>query len=1091
MYSHHGPPHYLELFFTQIEQVKPERTENGWLFPWVTSGEDQATCLEEPKRNPNNILHFSVSETQPEGKIVVKSNGWGLLPIDCSCGSPVNSFLYGPEYSQEAKVDCHQQWVKNYQLEIKTPIGTGSHSCYQFPNREVKWSYPHLLGLNNRPFFSQNSNSSTQTLDVGRSDMNVDTSGFGDDFREFVPGGVSISTYYGELYPGRPQGRPNILLNHCWYDNRDRREPRTSPASSATFHWTTLTVDNGQLHVNSQIEGPETVDRSIRIFKAEAPIDPWMYDSPWHCGTLTNVNVERVPSTSYTITYYDKQNKVLSSTLVPAVGRGWLPASSFDQMELCSLEDTAIGLLALLSRGRLGMCEQVVQELIHHWCQVYGNDPPHAKEWFLNRQVLPETLLRLNEQVKPGVRRTRTLAWLGIALLRVAQALDPVPNNLDALLHQIATFIAYCTDTGNGWVYEGYDENDFLIGEASLTNTTLAAIFLNLYLQTRYDLFLHNRLSRMELLLDKNWTERLRLETSSTSYRESCYYLAYLSFHRELPDYERRARILVDHLIRQTLEGEIDKQSVYLFCHLLQHYDYIDEQEKSLWSARYYSRELVPGLYESVWESEPKLTVNAWVALDQFCIFPEGRFYSYFREMDAFRTHCYHIARYSWPYGERWTDEAKEKKQGTAIGSLLFALCDPYYGWFGLFSILKDSINLTKSQGFALDLWAIMTNQNRKGFEPDNHLRRRIQEALKPKPSTAERLAQEIQTNWPQTIWWEHNLPPKFWLPDDDGSLREVTWDESPELIDKFPADDSGRKFLYTENNQHSLRYLDQLLAQVTIETGAQDPQAVEKFTQLVPAGVKLNLVCLIGKEERHPVDSCFHTQSATQERPIAYQDVSIEGIPTLTPNIWRDEDDIEFSSESFQDLNTYRLVFVKAGTQAWLETDQEVYHAHKDCILVVPPNIPIKYGTGNESGYVVIPSTAFYVNYYGELPVYLYKYQEDGLQILPSTSWVVAVDALIASILNHRIIIAPANSYVILETGTQLQTPVPHILIVPPGISIQLHGETPEGLTVFIDHNCYVQDIEMFIPVEVYGLEDQVLYVNPLLSCYIKPPAS
>lgn len=1063
MYSGHGEPNPLDLFFTQRVQTEPQRQGDRWVFPWVTSGEDQATCLEKPRAGAQNILHLSVSDDQPEGELVVESSEGGELGVDASCGCPINELLQGPGGPAQARADRSWQWVERYVFRIKTPIGEGATSTYQFPGRERTWNYPHKLGRNNVRFLG--SPDAGSSLTVGEGELDVSSSGFSDDYRDLVPGTVDASTYYGTLGPPRREPQ-TVFLNRWWYENRDRREPRTTPAERAPQHWDTLTVDDSY-QVNTQLPGGDTVDRTLLMLPRQGPLDPWLYDSGWHARRITNINIENVPQAPYTASLYDRDGRLLSQTHIPLPERGWLPASDFRQMDVCRLPDLALGLLALHSQRRWGLCEQAVNELLYRWQQAYGNRPENAHELqYLSRKALPEVIYRFENEIYPGERRTRSLCWLGLALLHLCWSWPEKPKHLAALLKQIALFVAYCVDTGAGRVYEGFDANEFLIGETTLATTCWAAIFLNAYLQFDYQPLLHHRLARIENLLHNDWRSQISQTQPEQRLDDACAYLAYLCFCQDEPEQRGRAEALAWHIAAWIQESAPNKEPVYLFCHLVQHY-LPDVLERDQWRVARYITRIGPFAGYPTWNSYPKLSCTAWLVLEQqgMGILPPRRFHTYHREMDAFRVRCYQMARYLWPYGYNWTDEAKEQARGTAIGSLLLAMCDPMYGWFGLFALLRDGKRIDQAQGWVLDLWADDVGVPRQPLEPDDQLKQRIQKALAPKDGKRLTLAREIEREWQPGRWWEHSFPREFWVDTAQGR-QKVVWDESPDSVERIPREpETGRAYIYLQPDASERTYLDRLLPGVTVETGKVQAGAVEALSRHVPVGTPLELVCLVGREDRHPVDTACSTQSLPQTVPYTEQELPVTQPWRLLD--WAETGEDWLIEEEKQDLSVYRMALVPAGTTGWKEDGTSVGNAVEDTVLSVPPGIPIQFGNSHTPGVVTIPPQGFYQNLYEELPIYLYSRRQKGLQLTPDrTALVRSTDDWTVG--TYRLVYAPAGATVYLETGEQLDTTHPHLLAIPPHIPLKFIDEPP-GLWVRIDDNCYAEVYNGPLPVDLY----------------------
>jgi len=976
--SHHGPPNFLELFFCQ----KVQMWQKNQPMVWVVCGEDRATTLETPYDGYRNNLHFSVSEAQPAGEIVVESVQPGLLKLDASSGMHINthSHWYAEEEGRPPRVNDSLQRVKKYKLVIPTPLTTSlGSSYYEFADHKVRWRYPHPA-----------SRVYVHTLTVDDDDYQVNTSGILDATETFQEGTVDLTNI---LLQTRPW-----MLNHWWIDNTDIWEPREASVS-ARMYWRTLTTDSSQFHVNSLIPDDDDTPNigSVDTESYFTPLDETYrsrdYDTGWHGRTITNINVENVPSCPLEISYWvnkDNKKEIVSVTIVPLPGRGWLPAPRFGEvMENCEILPLAFGLLALCAQNRLGVLVDVLNELIYQWAVVYenvsaGNLNPNG--WGL----MPDRFSRFGNQPQRGFRSVYAYSWLGMALCKAAEMLTSTEELplLPLLLRQIALFVAYNVDTATGIVFDGYQSDDFISTSHSLQSAAVAGIFLNEYLQLDYHPLVHNRLCRIQERLHHEPLFPNPEEDWDQYNRDMVAYIAYLDYYQAQELYRQRLLRLMEQLQTQWEErGEIPKDLAVWYAHILQlgNYAYVNPRlDRERWQVQRflqrYDRNLAGFLHE-----DPSLIASSWWVLStaHFRFYLRGRFQSNFLEVCAYRDQCFLVMRAFWPFGYLSTNPEKEQKQGGVIGSLLFALAEVNYHWFALYTLLRDGITVSKAQGWVLDAWGESLECRRQGLEPDHLYRQRVAKALKERPTTEAGMRELLDEYFAVYNLEEGGLPEVYWRKDQTGQFVREIWRASPEQIEQLPERD-GKKGIYLRPQEDSFVPLHELVPRVTVSTPVALAEGVRIAKKGVPAGVPLELITLTGTEDFSSIDTVYYIADVDWDDVLSEQNLSFDsGLELTTVAEVTDEDEAEAYYQP-NDANAIKFIYVPSGERAWLEDGTEV-EAEGDLLLIVPKGIEVNYGLGVWLGKVIISPGCLLQHYYGTEDIYFYSRDGGILRLEPS----------------------------------------------------------------------------------------------------------
>jgi len=995
--SHHGPPSYLELFFCQKVQVLPPTGVDQ--MPWVVSGEDRGTCIETPYGEYQNTLHFSVSEAQPIGEIVIEAKAPGYLKLDASSGMRINTEMNWKVQGQAipARVDDSIQRVENYVLVIPTPLNRNlGKSTYRFADHTKTWEYPVPLG------FNQNYSNQiiTHTLTVDSSRLRVDIYAITDALRSYRVGTVDLTKYYRLEAEG--QGIP-FVLNHWWTDNMDPHEPRT-PSVNAKLFWRTLTVDSGQKRVSDfgytylppdgKLQGKVS---SETFFTEIETLEGRWYDTGWHGRVVTNINVTNVPSSPFEISYWvtEGENRhLVSRTTVPLPGRGWLPANHFGEtMNTCELIPLAFGLFALVAKQRQGMLVDVLNELLYQWAVVYNNVVDGQLNP-LGKGLLPDEFPRYGREAIKGNRTVYANAWLGMALCKAVEFLDreAEPPLLRLLLKQLALFVAYCVDTATGITFDGYSAEDFILDSNSLRSAAMAGIFLNEYLQVSYDPLVHNRLCRIQERLHQDQSVYEQWQSEEETNLNLIAYATYLEYYGGELYRMRAANILSRIHSRWQETGELPTGLCqWWYSYIItkgRYWERNSHLSQERWSVKNFLEPKGKDLASPL-RQNPSLIASAWwvIADQEFNLFLTGRFETNFLEVNAYRDHCFLLMRAFWPFGYLTTNPDKERKQGGVIGSLLFALAEVNYHWFALYSLFRDGMDISKAQGWVLDAWGESYGLPRQGLETDYAYKLRLKREMKSPACTPTGLTQVLEDYFDKWRMEEGRPPAKYWIKEQRGNEEifiEQTWKADIDQIERLPTKD-GQVGVYLAPNEESFTPLHQFIPKVFIETPVIRKDGVAVAKKAIPSGVPLQLNLLVGREDLSVIDTVYYLQDISYAEIISNQDINSFELEYEFSTEIEDAGDTITYEPDIRNTTVIRLVYLPAQEQAWLEDTTHLVPVDWDRVILVPPGPEVDYGTYPVGGKIIVGARAIIHHHFGAQSITFYTRNGNLLRLEPT----------------------------------------------------------------------------------------------------------
>lgn len=1001
--SHHGLPNYVEMFFTQLSQRLDEGIPKYWVTPLSV-----ATQVEEPENQYRNTLHFEVSDEQLPGYIEVKSLSAGRLKLDASCGMPINTRTGWYERDvKEPRIDASKQRVWNYTFKVNTPIlSPHAEGTYDYGNRSTTWHYPHALGFNRVSLQEEEQ----RRLTVDRTET-IDTSHISDARRLVLRGSVDLTTLY--YRSGQVEEVP-YYLNHFWFENVDRHEPRVA-SLDGEWSWRVLTVDRSDFRldrVNYQYTPGEFGTTlpglvSSQIYYTTDRGEHRFYDTGWHARVGTNVNLENVPNTDFSIAMYGNGQGLLSETRQPLPGRGHLPASQFGDataMAWCDIEDTAYGLIALLAQERYGLVTSVLQELVYYWATVLKNVTADGELNPNGQGVLPDQFRR-DYTAASTTRSGYKVAWLGYALCLVCERLGEryakqynPPAGLDLLLKQHALFVAYLVDTATGWTFSGYDDS-FISGEYDYRSTAIGHLFLNKYLSLSYDRLVHQRSTRMHLRLHQEISPVV-LENHSTvqdRYADYALGLFYLYSYKNEAGYLERGKQLIKELSDLNQNERTNEKSIYLVAYICKHWTELelDEELTRLWAIENGSAKLAERLYAS-WQNRlvPSLKATAWnIISDTFKIEGLPLFFDYFREARAFTDYCYIVAQNLWPFGYRWDSLRAGQAFGSVLGALIFSMGETSYGLYLDYAMLRDGLDLTQAQGWILSEWANSFMIPRPLLVPDAVWREKVLHKFKLKTATPEGFKEYLSLFVDKFKLVESNIPKTYYLQRQTETgitvYEEQTWAEQAHQFDELAQYNPPSLFLAPDTEPVPVSTF---LPKITATTYGSYKEAALRAADVTPAGVELNVISLVEVEDFSSADAYYEMSHVDWGQLLSVQEVEASATLTEPFGLARDDDFAEIDTSTRLDTNLVRLVYLNPATVAYLEDESPITAGPTGALLVVPVGVPINFGTIAVAGAVIIPNTAVASNYFGLVPIMLYSRDGNALQLSPANSTIVVV---------------------------------------------------------------------------------------------------